>query len=72
MGKASEVFQDEKKKKRIVKKVVSQFYLVISIWSFPKTILDLQIAKAYFSPQVNKGESGAFVAKVGAASMIKR
>ena len=61
----------KKKKKRIVKKVDSQFYLVILICSFPKTILDLQTAKAYFSHQADKGEIGAFVAEVGAASMIK-
>ena len=57
---------------RIVKKDVSQFSSVISICSFPKVLLDLRIAKGYFSLQKDKGEGGTFVAEVGAASMMWR
>ena len=47
------------------KKLVSQFSLAISIWSFPKAVRNLRIAKPYFALQEDKGEGGAFVVDGG-------
>ena len=61
MGKSSKVIRNKKKNKKNVKKV-SKLSLVISIWSFPKTVRNLRIAKLYFAPRAsNQGEGGTFV-----------
>ena len=61
MSKASKAIWNEKNIFSS-KKVVSQFSLVISICSFPKTVRNLRIEKPYFALCAHKGELGAFVA----------
>ena len=68
LGKASEIIRNEKKKEIknwSSKKVVSQFSLAISIWSYPKAVRNLRIGKPYCAPRADKGEGGAFVVDDG-------